>query len=192
MDPINIFVGLNIIATFGANLPGAKGGLKQKVTVAKEKPKTYLQKLPLFLSAFTLIGLILGIFQVGTLEYKAEFENVRLIGLAIYIAFSWIQIWCYKTLGSNYSQDIMISREHRLVKTGLFKIIRHPQYLSQILFDIGGALATLSYIVVILAIIEVPFLMMRALLEERLLEKYFKDEYLEYKSKSSFMIPFIG
>lgn len=192
MDPINIFVGLNIIATFGANLQGAKGGLKQKVIVAKEKPKTYLQKLPLFLSALTLIGLILGIFQIGTYEYKAEYENIRLIGLVVYITFSWIQIWGYKTLGSNYSQDILISKDHNLVKEGPFKIIRHPQYLSQILFDIGGALATLSYIVIILAIIEVPFLILRALLEEKLLEKHFKEDYREYKGKSSFMFPFIG
>jgi protein-S-isoprenylcysteine O-methyltransferase Ste14 len=192
MDPINIFVGLNLIATFGANLSGAKGGLKQKLTVAKEKPKTYLQKLPLVLSALTLIGLILGVFQIGTFEYKVEYENARLIGLVVYIIFSWVQIWGYKTLAQNYSQDIMILKDHELVKSGPFKIIRHPQYLSQILLDIGGALAILSYIVIILAIIEIPFLIMRALLEDKLLEKHFKGDYAEYKRKSSFMIPFIG
>lgn len=192
MDPINIFVGLNIIATFGANFSGAKGGLKQKLTVAKEKPKTYLQKLPLIFSTLTLVGLILGVFQIGTFEYKIEYENARLIGLAVYIIFSWVQIWGYKTLGPNYSQDIMILKDHELVKSGPFKIIRHPQYLSQIILDIGGALATLSCVVIILAIIEIPFLIMRALLEDKLLEKHFKDDYAEYKRKSSFMIPFIG
>jgi protein-S-isoprenylcysteine O-methyltransferase Ste14 len=192
MDPINIFVGLNIIATFGANLSGAKSGLKHKLTVAKEKPKTYLQKLPLFLSAFTLVGLILGVFQIGTLVYKPENENARLIGLSVYIIFSWVQIWCYKTLGSSYSQDIMISKDHKLVKAGPFSIIRHPQYLSQILLDIGGALATLSYVVIVFAIIQIPFLIMRALLEEKLLEKHFKENFREYKSKSGFMFPFIG
>ncbi len=192
MDPINIFVGLNLIATFGANLSGAKSGLKDKLTVAKEKPKTYLQKLPLFLSAFTLVGLILGVFQIGTFEYKVENEDARLIGLVVYIIFSWIQIWCYKTLGSSYSQDIMITRDHKLVKAGPYGFIRHPQYLSQILLDIGGALATLSYVVIIFAIIEIPFLIMRALLEEKLLEKHFKENFREYKNKSGFMFPFIG
>ena len=192
MDPINIFVGLNIIATFAANLSGAKSGLKDKLVVAKDKPKTYLQKLPLFLSAFTLVGLILGVFQVGTLGYGVENENTRLIGLAVYIIFSWIQIWCYKALGSSYSQDVMISRDHRLVKAGPYGFIRHPQYLSQILLDIGGSLATLSYIVIIFAIIEIPFLIMRALLEEKLLEKHFKESFGEYKSKTGFMFPFIG
>ncbi|MFB3057645.1 MAG: hypothetical protein ACE1ZQ_10855, partial [Ignavibacteriaceae bacterium] len=63
MDPINIIVGLNIIATFGANVSGAKKGFRDKVGAAKEKPNTYLQKLPVILSTITLIGLIFGIFQ---------------------------------------------------------------------------------------------------------------------------------
>jgi len=192
MDPINIFVGLNLVATFGANISGAKRGLKEKLTVHKEKPKTYLQKFPLVLSALSLVAIILGVFQIGTLEYKLEFENARLWGLVVYIAFSWFQIWAYKILGESYSQDILILKDHKLVTSGPFKLIRHPQYLSQILMDIGGGIATLSYIVIIIALIEVPFLIMRALLEEKILEKHFKENFSEYKSKSSFMLPFLG
>jgi len=110
----------------------------------------------------------------------------------VYIAFSWFQIWAYKILGESYSQDILILKDHKLVTSGPFKLIRHPQYLSQILMDIGGGIATLSYIVIIIALIEVPFLIMRALLEEKILEKHFKENFSEYKSKSSFMLPFLG
>jgi|SRR5690554_630491 len=192
MDPINIFVALNLLATFGANISGAKKGLKEKLTVHKEKPQTYLQKYPLLLSAASIIALVLGVFQIGTLEYLPENENIRLIGLVAYIIFSWFQIWAFKTLGDNYSQDVLILKNHQLVKTGPFKFIRHPQYLSQILLDIGGGIATLSYIVIIIAILEIPFLIMRAILEEKLLSKYFKEEFSAYKSKSGFMLPFIG
>ncbi|RPI65968.1 MAG: isoprenylcysteine carboxylmethyltransferase family protein [Ignavibacteriales bacterium] len=192
MDPINIFAGLNLIATFGANISGAKRGFKEKLTVHKEKPVTYLQKLPLVLSTGSLIGLILGIFQIGTLEYKPEYENARLIGLVVYISFSWLQIWAYKTLGDSYSQEILILKDHKLVNAGPFKIIRHPQYLSQIILDIGAGFATLSYIVIIFALIEIPFIIMRAILEEKLLSKHFREIYSEYKSKTGFMIPFLG
>jgi protein-S-isoprenylcysteine O-methyltransferase Ste14 len=192
MDPLNIIVGFNILATFGANLSGAKLGLKTTLTVAKEKPKTYLQKFPLILSAITLLGLILGIFQIGTLEYKSEFENFRLAGVAVYILFSWFQVWAYKTLGNNYAQEILIHKDHKLITKGPFRIIRHPQYISQILMDLGGGIATLSFLVVIIALAEIPFLIMRAALEEKLLSKNFKEVFSEYKKKSGFMIPFIG
>ena len=191
MDPINIITGFNILATFGANFSGARLGLKSSLIVAKEKPKTYLQTLPMILSAMTLLALILGVFQVGTLDYNG-FENTRIYGVIVYILFSWIQIWAYKTLGDNYSQEIIIFSKHKLVTNGPFRFIRHPQYISQILLDIGGGIATLSYIVIILALAEIPFIIMRALLEEKLLHKNFKESFSDYKKRSGFMIPFIG
>jgi protein-S-isoprenylcysteine O-methyltransferase Ste14 len=162
MDPINIIIGLNIIATFGANIGAAKKGFKDKIGVFKDKPKTYLQTLPLVLSTITLIVLIISLFQVGTLEYKAEKQTIRIIGLGFYLIFSWVQIWATKVLGDNYSQDIAIKKNHQLVTNGPFRAIRHPQYLSQILMDVGGTAATLSFILAPLALIQIPFLFMRA------------------------------
>jgi protein-S-isoprenylcysteine O-methyltransferase Ste14 len=193
MDPINIIILLNIIATFGANLTGAKKGLKSTVTPVKERPKTYLQKLPLALATVTLVVLILSVFQVGTLGYSENMHlnNYRITGLIIYLLFSWIQIWSYKSIGENYSQDVVIFKDHKLADKGPFKMIRHPQYLSQILVDLGGGFATLSYILIPIAIIQIPILIMRASFEEKLLSKHFKEEFEQYKKSRGFMIPFI-
>ncbi len=192
MDPLNIIVLLNIVATFGANVSGAQSGLKSKVMVAKEKPKTYLQKLPLILSALTIITLVIATFQIGTLEYVEKLNPLRYSGLIVYLVFSWFQIWAFRTLGENYSQDIMIKKDHQLVTKGPFKIIRHPQYLSQILLDLGASAATLSYLVFALTLIEIPFIIMRAIVEEKMMEKHFGNSFSEYKKKSGFIIPFIG
>ena len=192
MDPLNIIVLINIIATFSANVTGAKKGLKSKLTAVKEKPTTFLQKFPPVVSALSLIALILGVFKIGTFEYLEEYNTIRLIGAAVYILFSWIQVWSFKTLGESYSQDILIKKNHKLVTKGPFKIIRHPQYLCQILVDLGAAAATLSYIVGGLAIIEIPIYIMRAAIEDKLLAKHFADEFTSYKKRSGFMIPFIG
>ncbi len=192
MDPINIIILLNIVATFGANVSGAQRGLKSKVMVAKDKPKTYLQKLPLILSALTIITLIIATFQIGTLEYVEKLNPVRYTGLIIYLTFSWFQIWAFRTLGENYSQDIMIKKDHQLVTKGPFKLIRHPQYLCQILLDLGASAATLGYLVFALTIVEIPFIIMRAIVEEKMMEKYFGNSFSDYKKRTGFIIPFIG
>jgi protein-S-isoprenylcysteine O-methyltransferase Ste14 len=192
MDPVNIVILLNVIATFGANVTGAKRGLKSTVAEIKEKPKTFLQKFPPVVSMLSLVALVLAVFQIGTLEYTEEFNSIRYIGLVVYLIFSWIQVWSFKTLGDNYSQDIMVKKKHELVTKGPFKVIRHPQYFCQILVDLGAAAATLSYIVGGLALIEIPIYIMRASMEDKLLAKHFADEFTEYKKKSGFMIPFIG
>lgn len=192
MDPINIIIGLNIIATFGANVGAAKKGIKDKVGVFKDKPKTYLQSLPIVLSTIALVVLIVSLFQIGTLEYKTEYQTIRVIGLAFYIVFSWVQIWSTKTLGDNFSQEIAIKKDHHLVTSGPFKFIRHPQYLSQFLMDLGGAAATLSFILAPLALIQIPFLFMRAFMEDKLLEKHFGGNFRSYKKKTGMILPFIG
>ncbi|MBZ0199735.1 MAG: isoprenylcysteine carboxylmethyltransferase family protein [Ignavibacteriaceae bacterium] len=192
MDPINIIIGLNIIATFGANISGAKKGLRSALSEAKEKPKTYLQKIPLAVSTVTLVVLILALFQIGTLEYKEEYFTLRLIGLAVYLFFSWVQIWAYKSLGESYSQEIIIFKKHALVKKGPFKFIRHPQYFSQILVDLGGSIAVLSFLLLPLVFIEIPILILRALLEEKILQRHFGEQFTEYKKHSGFFIPFLG
>lgn len=192
MDPINIIVGLNVIATFGAHYSGAKRGFRAKVGASKEKPKSYLQSVPVYLSTLTLIGIILGVFEVGTLEYLPSYGPIRITGLIFFLVFSWVQILSVKTLAENYSQDVLIYKDHRLVTSGIFKIVRHPQYIAQVLMDLGAAAALLSYIVLPFAIIEIPLLIMRAIMEEKLLEKYFRDNYKEYKKNSGFFIPFIG
>jgi len=191
MDPINIIAGLNLIANFGANLPGAKKGLRSTVTVPKEKPATYLQSLPIVISTMALLAFIAALFKLGTLEYTAGNFNIRLAGLVVYISFSWMQIWSYKTLGENYSQDIAVYKNHQLVKKGMYRYLRHPQYTSQILMDVGAGMLSLSYIVIALALIEIPLLVMRASVEEKLLARHLKD-YDEYKKHSGSFLPFIG
>jgi protein-S-isoprenylcysteine O-methyltransferase Ste14 len=194
MDPINIIILLNIIGTFGANVTGAKRGLKSTVSEIKEKPKTFLQKFPPVVSMLSLVALILAVFQIGTLNYESfkDYNALRYAGLIVYLFFSWIQVWSFKTLGDNYSQDIMIKRNHELVTKGPFRLIRHPQYMCQILLDLGATAATFSYIVGFLALIEIPIYIMRASLEDKLLAKYFSEKFSDYKKKSGFMIPFIG
>lgn len=192
MDPINILIAINIVATFAANIGAAKKGVKDKLAVFRDKPKTYLQTLPLVISTVNLLILILAVFQIGTLDYEQKFFSLRVISLIVYLIFSWIQIWSFKTLGEYYSQEIAVRKEHKIISAGPYKIIRHPQYLSQIFVDLAGALATLSYILFPLALIQIPFLILRAKEEEKLFKKYLSEEFESYKKQSGFMIPFIG
>lgn len=192
MDPINIIAGINIIATFGANFSGAKKGLRTSVSNYKERPRTWLQTFPSALATVSLLFLILGIFKIGTLDYDAQYDKIRLYALIIYLAFSWFQISAYKTLGNCYAQDIVLLKDHVLVQKGIYKYIRHPHYLAQIIIDLSAAAVVLSYLVLPLAIIQIPVLILRGSAEEKLLQKHFGDAFTEYKKKTAFMIPFIG
>ena len=195
MDPINLLVGLNLFVSMSANFSGAKKGLKTKVTSVIERPKTFLQKIPPNVAAIVLILLILAIFKIFTLpaEYEEQLFTVRVIGLILFLIFSWTQVLSFKQLGEYYSQDIVVMKKQQLVKFGFYKFIRHPQYFSQILSDLAAGLALLGYVAVpVIILFEIPLFIMRALYEENLLKKHFGEEFNEYKKQTGFMIPFIG
>lgn len=195
MDPINILVAINFLLTFFAQTGGAKKGLRSSLSAVKERPKTFLQKTPPNLLAIVTLLVILSIFQIGTLDYVkfGNLNNLRITGLIIYIVFSWLHIWAYKFMGDSYSHEIAILKNHQLVTRGPFQIIRHPQYVGQILSDLGVSIALLSFIIFPLVILgEIPLLVMRARMEEKLLAKNFGESFDNYRKKSGFFIPFIG
>ena len=195
MDPINIIVAINLFVSMSANLSAAKKGMKSKLSNVVDKPKTYLQKFPPNIAAIVLILTILGIFNLGVLSdtLKEQFSTYRVLGLILFIVFSWLQVYSFKSLGKYYSQDIIIFKDHELITIDLYKFIRHPQYLSQILSDIGVGIALMGYVIVpIVLLLELPLFILRAKAEEELLNKHFGSSYQDYKNKSGFLLPYVG
>ena len=193
MNPINIIAGIGLLLSIVANSSAAKGGLKRSVTKSERKPNTYLQKVPLNISALILILQLLGVFQIGTIEYQNEYQIYRVFGLILFALFALLQVKSFKNLKRFYSQEISLQKNHQLISTGLHKTIRHPQYISQVLSDLFLGIALGSYIIVPLVLfIELPLFILRAKKEEEMMLDYFGDKYSEYKKKSGFILPFIG
>jgi protein-S-isoprenylcysteine O-methyltransferase Ste14 len=195
MDPVNLLTALNLFVSMSANWGGAKKGLKTSITKVVERPVTFLQKTPPNIAALVLVLIILGIFKLGTLpsHYESNFLSLRIAGLFLFVIFSWLQVLSYKTMGSSYTQDIVILKEHKMCTKGIYKFVRHPQYISQVLCDLGAGIALLSYLVVPLVLfVELPLFLMRASYEEKLLSLHFKEDYKNYKKKTGFIFPFIG
>ncbi len=195
MDAINILVAINLFVSFSANMAAAKKGMKSKLSNVIERPKTFLQKVPPNISAIVLILTIAAIFNLGTFSeaLKNEYNSYRIIGLLLFVVFSWLQVASFKSLDKYYSQEILIFKNHKLIKEGLYKFIRHPQYMSQVLSDLGVGIALMGYIIIpVVLILEIPLFIMRANFEDNLLGKHFKDEFVSYKKKSGFIIPFVG
>lgn len=193
MDAINIFCGIVLFVSMASNLTGAKKGLKSSISQHKEKPKSYLQKYPVNISAIILVIIILGVFSIGTFKLDEKYNLYRLISLILFAISSYMQVFSYKSLGENYSQEVVILKNHELITSKAYKFVRHPQYLFQILSDLCVGIALVSYLVVpLVLLIEIPLFILRAKLEEKLLLKHFGNEYTLYKSKSGFFVPFIG
>jgi protein-S-isoprenylcysteine O-methyltransferase Ste14 len=82
-------------------------------------------------------------------------------------------------------------RQHKVVDTGVYSVVRHPMYVGIFLFNIGMALWLESYAGAIVTIIPFSLLALRSVFEERFLRRELQG-YEAYTQKVRYrLLPFI-
>lgn len=96
------------------------------------------------------------------------------------------------TLASNWtSSGYQINKRRRLVKEGIYSLVRHPIYTSLIMIYTGAFLVAQSYFFIAMFVLLATQLYFRGKSEERLLTSLFKGEYIKYKKRTKMFIPFL-
>ena len=73
-------------------------------------------------------------------------------------------------------------RQHSVVDTGIYSVVRHPMYAGNVLVNVGLSLWLGSYIAALLAAVPLGLLMARIALEERFLRRELPG-YREYATR---------
>ncbi len=76
-----------------------------------------------------------------------------------------------------------------VIKKGMFSVVRHPVYLSEILLYLGLLILSISLAAVIVWVIAIAFLHYISRYEERLLLSRFGEEYEQYMREVPMWIP---
>jgi len=84
-----------------------------------------------------------------------------------------------------------IEKTTELVKTGIYKYIRHPFYSSLIFLAWGIFFKQITWLGFLLAAAATIFLVITAKIEEGENIEYFGEEYREYKKDTKMFIPFV-
>ena len=142
--------------------------------------------------AFFALGLLSAYFPAYTDRidfWTFDGDLVRWTGVALFAVGGIIRLWPVFTLGRRFSGLVAIQPGHKLVTTGIYRLIRHPSYFGLLLGALGWALAFRSGVGVILAALNLIPLVARMNAEEALLTSQFGAEYENYRARSSRLIP---
>jgi len=86
---------------------------------------------------------------------------------------------------------LQIVERHHLVKDGLYRHIRHPLYLGEILRNFGIVSVFSSVYGVLSIAVATGFLFFRIRNEERMLIERFGEEYKEHQRTTKRIVPYI-
>jgi len=137
----------------------------------------------------------LGCACVFAYVRPAGFEKTlpELLAAMLIAPPSVVLVWkATRHLGKQWRYEAALTEDHELITTGAYRLVRHPIYASML----GMVLATgLAYtwwpLLVAGFLIFLIGIEIRVHAEDRLLEEYFQEEFLEYKGRTRAFIPFL-
>lgn len=123
-------------------------------------------------------------------EMKLDFP-FPFIGMVFFIFGVGIRLYCRRILKEQFSYRLQLLDTHKLIQTGLYKYVRHPAYIGDIIAQLGITITLSSILGFVLMLFIIPCFIYRISNEEKMLITRFQEEYLEYQKKTKKLIPFI-
>ena len=125
------------------------------------------------------IGLNIFIKAQGSISWLKSIGFIILIPVVILWIIPVVTLRKYGSI----SPDGSFLATTQLVEKGIYRVVRHPQYLSFMLLNTGFALLNQDAITLVISFLSVLFLTLGIKEEEQLLTEQFGDDYVDYKKK---------
>jgi protein-S-isoprenylcysteine O-methyltransferase Ste14 len=115
--------------------------------------------------------------------------TLAVLFLALAGTLSWTAA---RALGKHLRLDAALSADHQLIRSGPYRIIRHPIYASMFCLLLGTGFVITPLPLLLLAIaLMVAGTEIRARIEDRLLAAGFADDFRVYRQQVSSYIPYL-
>ena len=114
---------------------------------------------------------------------------MRWAGFAIGIVTIFFWTWVQVTLDTQWSPQLQLTKDHRLITTGPYARIRHPLYTGMCGWFISLSLLSANLIFLGACILAFAGLLWRIPREEQMMIETFGDEYKAYMQRTGRFFP---
>jgi protein-S-isoprenylcysteine O-methyltransferase Ste14 len=164
--------------------------LKNKDSIIKIKN----DKLSLLVVYLGIIVVMYTESVLGGLKVSSHFAQLPVwtfyLGIGIMLFGEALRQWSIYSLGKFFTYPVVIMTDHRLIKKGPYKYVRHPAYLGGMLTFVGIGIALQSWAGAVAAgIIMLVAYSYRIHVEEMALKMNFKKEYEQYRKSTPALFP---
>ncbi len=137
---------------------------------------------------FTL-SFAIGATKIGRIYYWNTFFA---IGMMLFVIGLIIRIHSILTLMQYFTYSVAKVENHIIIETGLYRFIRHPGYLGQLIIFIGISTSISNWLSILLMLTPITFgYLYRIRIEERFMVEQLGKDYLKYQARTKRIIPMI-
>lgn len=115
---------------------------------------------------------------------------ILLAGATVALSGVAVRQWSIVTLGRFFTERVTICRDHQVVASGPYRLVRHPGYAGTLLTVAGLAVTLRNWLS--LVVVTAGFLVShipRILVEERVLEQNLGEPYRQFERARKRLIP---
>jgi protein-S-isoprenylcysteine O-methyltransferase Ste14 len=144
---------------------------------------------------------LLGLFVIPCLYTFAGFPAaldrpfipaIAWLGLVPLGAALWLFRRSHVDLGRNWSISLELREQHALVKTGVYRLVRHPMYSSFFLLGVAQMLLLSNWLPDASGLLGAgAFYAFRIRREEEMMLESFGDDYRAYMAETKQLIPWL-
>jgi protein-S-isoprenylcysteine O-methyltransferase Ste14 len=143
------------------------------------------------------LGVAAGLFfasssRLGALgaRWLPETAAVAWTGVGVTAVGLAFAIWARFRLGRNWSAEVQLKRDHRLIRGGPYEVSRHPIYTGMLGGFFGAALAAGDVRGLVCLALAFAAFWVKSRREEAVLRERFGAEYDSYRREVKALIPF--
>jgi protein-S-isoprenylcysteine O-methyltransferase len=125
----------------------------------------------------------------ATLPHRQSFAALGVVLFVLGVALRWYSII---HLGRFFTVDVAIAKDHQLVETGPYRVLRHPSYTGALVAFVGWGLSLGNWGALLVMIVPIFFAFVyRMNVEETALLAGLGAPYASYSRRTKRLIPFV-
>ena len=138
-----------------------------------------------------MAAILLAAFRVS--EFPARLLlPLFAIGVTLLLLGSLLRRYCWRTLGEYFTGDVRARSDQPVIRSGPYRLVRHPSYTGAMMMFVGIGLALGSAVGLLLLVITTLVAYgYRVAVEERALLAALGEPYRVYMTESKRFIPYI-
>ncbi len=168
--------------------------LQPDYNIVKDTSKTNDKGTEIQIIWSVYITQLFAVFEAAYLRFPDSVKWDILTTASLFLMTSGLVLrtWAIYTLGNYFTMHLSIQKEHKIIRKGPYKYMRHPSYAGAFFTYFGTTIFLHAWFSLITAAIILPLAWVRRIYyEEKLLVEELGEEYKSYCMSVKRIIPYI-